>query len=247
MRKNFMILLALTLLAICSVGVNAECNHKWERDKTSDREYNSTYHYACYECSECYEDKYELEPHEFESIPRYYTYWDEDTCNAVYRCKTCYGEKKVATIHDWIPQTGEYEYSYVNKTYHKKSRYYECSHCHSTHQIGDNEKHSLKYYKSSGFIYYGCKKCNYIVGNKGIPAKWTIKTSTKKGKKGTTTIPLLAKDKIKSFKVTSGKALITVKKKSNSKLYLKTKKKGTAKLKVTTKSGAAYIYVITIK
>lgn len=282
MKRRTMLLFAMAVMIICSIGVYAEdhvhdwedwgcesydsSNHKheyrctdcsekkydleshnWKRSTYDDREYNDTYHYAYYECKDCGEEKYVLEKHELESIPSYYSYWSDTVCNAEYRCKDCSQYIKKATSHNWKPQTANYDYNYVNATYHKKSQYYECSKCYSTKDIGVNEKHTLQYIKGNGTIYYGCKVCNYNVGNKFIFTKLTVTSKVKKGKKGTISVPILAKDGIKKYKITAGKKLITVKKKSKSKLTVKTKKKGTAKVKITTKSGAVYTCVIKIK
>ena len=282
MKRRTMLLFAMAVMIICSIGVYAEdhvhdwedwgcesydsSNHKheyrctdcsekkydleshnWKRSTYDDREYNDTYHYACYECKDCGETKYELEKHNLESIPVNYRYWSDKVCNAEYKCKDC--RKRIAkpTTHNWEPLEADYEYSYVDSKYHKKTRYCECSQCGSMKYIGNKEKHILKYIKSGGFIHYGCKKCNYNVGNTSIPAKWTFTVSVKNGKKGNVDVPILKKDGIKKYKMISGKKLITVKKKSKSRLYVKTKKKGTVKIRVNTKSGAVFTYVIKIK
>ena len=97
MKKLFYVIALLALLIQCNAY--AAHTHVWERYTLGDRQYNETNHYACYECSECYEKKYVVEPHELESVPWTYSYWNDDVCNAEYWCKTCSESVKKPTTH----------------------------------------------------------------------------------------------------------------------------------------------------
>ena len=242
--KKRMILIILALLSICAIGVNAEHVHDW-----SDWDYyesDSDYHYAIRYCYDCNQEEKQVLPHNLLSVPSSYSWGSNSICYAEFKCKDCYEYIKKPTTHKW-KNLGSCEYYYLSKTQHEKSQYSECSQCESSTHIENVEGHALGYYKSGKYIYYGCQKCSYVVGDKYIPAKKTIKTTTKKGKTGKTTIPLLAKDKIKSIKKITGKNLITVEKNSKNKLIIKAKKKGKAKFKVALKSGAIYTYIVKIK
>ena len=166
---------------------------------------------------------------------------DNDNHYSIRYCYDCDEEEKLSQPHKLLSEPNYYDSENKNTCY----AYYTCKKCFEL--IKKATPHKYTYVKSDGTICCKCKNCDYVYGDKYIPAKYTVKSNIKKGKKGTATVPLLRKDKIKTYKVVSGKKLISIKKKSKSKLIIKAKKKGKAKIKVKLLSGATFIYVLKIK
>ena len=156
-------------------------------------------------------------------------------------CYDCDQEEKHVAPHNLLSVPNYYDSDDKNTCY----AYYTCKKC--GEYIKKATTHKFAYVKSDGTICCKCKNCGFVYGDDYIPVKYTVKANIKKGKTATATVPLLRKDKIKTYKVVSGKKLISIKKKSKKKLLIKAKKKGKAKFKVKLLSGATFIYVLKIK
>lgn len=142
MKKKTMLLLTIALLAFCSIGVYAECNHDW--DDWDYENYNADNHKHVYYCWDCGEKKYVLEPHNWEQQPYEEEKYNSTYHKALYACKDCYETKYALEKHN-LSSYVDYEYGNNNICY----AVYTCTDCYE--KIKKPVKHKWKYSTYSSY------------------------------------------------------------------------------------------------
>ena len=248
MKRIITTLLAITLMFSCSGIIQAE-EHQHDWSSWDYYKSDNANHYAQRYCIDCGKAETKAEAHALLPNPSQYSYGDENTCYAEYRCKICREYSKTATTHKWNEQISNWKF-FTNEK-HQRSVYKQCTQCGSTSWNLETENHNLGFhgttFEGKPAVYYGCDICNYHYGNKVSYKTYKGNITLSKNQYFVSKLPLLYTDKIKSIKVTSGKKNVKVKKKSNTSIKVTGKKKGKAKIKVTSNAGITCIITVKVK